>query len=320
MIANMSSPILFIVLPSYNEEAVLPSSIEHLTRLYCQLVSDNAINEASRLLFVNDGSVDRTWDIIEEASQSNPLVCGIKLAKNVGHQNAILAGMERAKEYADVVITMDADLQDDINKIPEMLQKFADGADIVYGVKNERKADSFFKRTTALLFYRLMNILGVRTVYNHADFRLMSKRALEALSGYRERNLFLRGIIPQLGYKTDSVYENLRDREAGVSKYTLSKMMNLAIDGITSFSIKPVRLIFSLGLVFVLLAVIMLIYVLCVLIQRKTVAGWASLMLSMWFIGGCVLIGLGIVGEYVGKIYLEVKDRPRYNIEKEIIR
>ncbi len=320
MIANMSSPILFIVLPSYNEEAVLPSSIEHLTRLYGQLVSDNAINEASRLLFVNDGSVDRTWDIIEEASQSNPLVCGIKLAKNVGHQNAILAGMERAKEYADVVITMDADLQDDIDKIPEMLQKFADGADIVYGVKNERKADSFFKRTTALLFYRLMNILGVRTVYNHADFRLMSKRALEALSGYRERNLFLRGIIPQLGYKTDSVYENLRDREAGVSKYTLSKMMNLAIDGITSFSIKPVRLIFSLGLVFVLLAVIMLIYVLCVLIQGKTVAGWASLMLSMWFIGGCVLIGLGIVGEYVGKIYLEVKDRPRYNIEKEIIR
>lgn len=320
MIANMSSPILFIVLPSYNEEAVLPSSIEHLTRLYGQLVSDNAINEASRLLFVNDGSVDRTWDIIEEASQSNPLVCGIKLAKNVGHQNAILAGMERAKEYADVVITMDADLQDDINKIPEMLQKFADGADIVYGVKNERKADSFFKRTTALLFYKLMNLLGVRTVYNHADFRLMSKRALEALSGYRERNLFLRGIIPQLGYKTDSVYENLREREAGVSKYTLSKMMNLAIDGITSFSIKPVRLIFSLGLVFVLLAVIMLIYVLCVLIQGKTVAGWASLMLSMWFIGGCILIGLGIVGEYVGKIYLEVKDRPRYNIEKEIIR
>lgn len=320
MIANMSSPILFIVLPSYNEEAVLPSSIEHLTRLYGQLVSDNAINEASRLLFVNDGSVDRTWDIIEEVSQNNPLVCGIKLAKNVGHQNAILAGMERAKDYADVVITMDADLQDDINKIPEMLQKYADGADIVYGVKNERKADSFFKRTTALLFYKLMNVLGVRTVYNHADFRLMSKRALEALSGYRERNLFLRGIIPQLGYKTDSVYENLREREAGVSKYTLSKMMNLAIDGITSFSIKPVRLIFSLGLVFVLLAVIMLIYVLCVLIQGKTVAGWASLMLSMWFIGGCILIGLGIVGEYVGKIYLEVKDRPRYNIEKEIIR
>lgn len=315
----MSAPILFIVLPSYNEEAVLPSSIEHLTQLYGQLIMDHTISESSRLLFVNDGSADRTWDIIEEASRTNPYVCGVKLAKNVGHQNAILSGMETAKEYADVVITMDADLQDDIAKIPEMLQKFADGADIVYGVKNERKADSFFKRTTALLFYKLMNTLGVRTVYNHADFRLMSKRALEALSGYRERNLFLRGIIPQLGYKTDSVYENLREREAGESKYTLSKMMNLAIDGITSFSIKPVRLIFSLGLVFVLLAVIMLIYVLCVVIQGKTVAGWASLMLSMWFIGGCILIGLGIVGEYVGKIYLEVKDRPRYNIEKTLI-
>ena len=315
----MSTPILFIVLPSYNEEAVLPSSIDHLTQLYGQLISDHAISEASRLLFVNDGSSDRTWDIIEETSRTNPFVCGIKLARNVGHQNAILAGMESAKEYADVVITMDADLQDDIAKIPEMLQKFADGADIVYGIKNERKADSFFKRTTALLFYKLMNALGVRTVYNHADFRLMSKRAIEALSEYRERNLFLRGIIPQLGYKTDSIHENLREREAGESKYTLSKMMNLAIDGVTSFSIKPVRLIFSLGLVFVLLAIIMLIYVLCVVIQGKTVAGWASLMLSMWFIGGCILIGLGIVGEYVGKIYLEVKDRPRYNIEETLI-
>ena len=315
----MSAPILYIVLPSYNEEAVLPSSIDHLTQLYGHLITDHTISEASRLLFVNDGSADRTWDIIEETSRNNPLVCGVKLAKNVGHQNAILAGMETAKEYADVVITMDADLQDDISKIPEMLRKYEEGADIVYGVKNERKADSFFKRTTALLFYKLMNALGVRTVYNHADFRLMSKRAIEALSGYRERNLFLRGIIPQLGYKTDSVYENLREREAGESKYTLSKMMNLAIDGITSFSIKPVRLIFSLGLVFVLLAVIMLIYVLCVVIQGKTVAGWASLMLSMWFIGGCILIGLGIVGEYVGKIYLEVKDRPRYNIEKTLI-
>ena len=316
----MSAPILYIVLPCYNEEAVLPSSIEHLTQLYGELISSQTISEASRLLFVNDGSADNTWSIIEEASGSNPYVCGVKLAKNVGHQNAILAGMESAKEHADVVITIDADLQDDITKIPEMLQKFAEGADIVYGVKKERKADSFFKRTTALLFYKLMNALGVHTVYNHADFRLMSKRAIEALSRYRERNLFLRGIIPQLGYKTDTVLEDLREREAGESKYTLSKMMNLAVDGITSFTIKPVRLIFTLGMVFVLLAIIMLIYVLCMVFQGKTVAGWASLMLSMWFIGGCILIGLGIVGEYVGKIYLEVKDRPRYNIEKEIIR
>lgn len=315
----MSTPILFIVLPCYNEEAVLPSSINQLSHLCSQLISKQTINEASRLLFVNDGSSDRTWDIIEENSSNNPYVCGIKLAKNVGHQNAILAGMEIAKEYADVVITMDADLQDDLAKIPEMIQKHTEGADIVYGIKNERKADSMFKRTTALLFYKLMNALGVRTIYNHADFRLMSKRAIEALSEYRERNLFLRGIIPQLGYHTDSVQENIKEREAGESKYTLSKMMNLAVDGITSFSIKPVRLIFSLGLVFILLAIILLIYVLCVIIQGKTVAGWASLILSMWFIGGCILIGIGIVGEYVGKIYLEVKDRPRYNIEKTLI-
>lgn len=316
----MSAPILFIVLPCYNEEAVLPSSIERLTQLYGSLISNRTISDLSRLLFVNDGSADNTWSIIEEASASNPYVCGVKLAKNVGHQNAILAGMESAKEYADVIITMDADLQDDIDKIPEMLAKFADGADIVYGIKNERKADSFFKKTTAELFYKLMKAMGVHTVYNHADFRLMSRRAVEALSRYRERNLFLRGIIPQLGYKTDSVLEDLKEREAGVSKYTLSKMMNLAVDGITSFTITPVRLIFSLGLVFVLLALIMLIYVICVVIQGKTVAGWASLMLSMWFIGGCILIGLGIVGEYIGKIYMEVKDRPRYNIEKTLIR
>ncbi len=316
----MPAPILFIVLPCYNEEAVLPSSIERLTQLYGSLISNRTISDLSRLLFVNDGSADNTWSIIEEASASNPYVCGVKLAKNGGHQNAILAGMESAKEYADVVITMDADLQDDIDKIPEMLAKFADGADIVYGIKNERKADSFFKKTTAELFYKLMKAMGVHTVYNHADFRLMSRRAVEALSRYRERNLFLRGIIPQLGYKTDSVLEDLKEREAGVSKYTLSKMMNLAVDGITSFTITPVRLIFSLGLVFVLLALIMLIYVICVVIQGKTVAGWASLMLSMWFIGGCILIGLGIVGEYIGKIYMEVKDRPRYNIEKTLIR
>ena len=315
----MQAPVLFTVLPCYNEEAVLHSSIRQMTDLYTTLISEGTIHGNSRLLFVNDGSRDATWSIIEESSAANPLVCGVKLARNVGHQNAILAGMETAKDHADVVVTIDADLQDDITKIPEMLQKFTEGADIVYGVKKERKADSFFKRTTALMFYKLMKALGVHTVYNHADFRLMSKRAVKALSGYRERNLFLRGIIPQLGYKTDTVEEDLREREAGESKYTLSKMLNLAVDGITSFTIKPVRLIFTLGMVFVLLAIIMLIYVICVVVQGKTVAGWASLMLSMWFIGGCILIGLGIVGEYVGKIYLEVKDRPRYNIEKTLI-
>ena len=315
----MSIPVLFTVLPCYNEEAVLHSSISQMTTLYQRLIAGQTISSSSRLLFVNDGSIDRTWDIIEEQAQSNSFVCGIKLAKNVGHQNAILAGMEKAKEIADVIITIDADLQDDIEKIPEMLQKYSNGDDIVYGVKNERKADSFFKRSTAIVFYKLMKFLGVHTVYNHADFRLMSRRAVEALSGYRERNLFLRGIIPQIGYKTDVVYEDLRAREAGSSKYTLTKMLNLAVDGITSFSIKPIHFIFTLGLVFVLLAVIMLVYVLLMVAQGRTVAGWASLMLSMWFIGGCILISIGIVGEYIGKIYMEVKDRPRYNVETSLI-
>ena len=302
----MHKPILFITLPCFNEEAVLHSSITQLSVLYGDLISDNSISDQSRLLFVNDGSKDRTWDIIQEFVETNPYVCGIKLAKNVGHQNAILAGMESAVQYADVIITMDADLQDDIDIIPEMLEKYKDGAEIVYGVKKERLVDSRFKRATAKLFYRLMRVLGVDTIYNHADFRLMSRRAVKALSSYKERNLFLRGIIPQLGYKTDIIYEDLRPRKAGESKYTLGKMMNLAIDGITSFSIKPIRLVVSLGFVFILIAILILIYVLCMVIKGNTVAGWASLILSMWFIGGCVLVCIGVVGEYVGKIYLEV--------------
>ena len=320
MNSTMSNPVLFIVLPCYNEELVLQSSISQLTEMYQRLIVSGSISPESRFLFVNDGSKDGTWRIIQENSGVNPYVCGIKLAKNVGHQNAILAGMESAVAHADVIITMDADLQDDIDKIPEMLQKFNDGADIVYGVKNERKVDSRFKRLTARIFYQLMRVLGVETVYNHADFRLMSKRAVTALSGYQERNLFLRGIIPQLGYKTDVVYEDLRARQAGESKYTLGKMMNLAIDGITSFSIKPVRLVVLLGIVFILVSLGILAYVLISVFKGISVAGWASLMLSIWFIGGCVLVCLGIVGEYVGKIYIEVKDRPRYHIESSIIK
>lgn len=316
----MTRPVLFTVLPCYNEEAVLQSSFAKMTGLYKSLLEEERISPDSRLLFVNDGSKDRTWELIEEESRTNPYVCGVKLAGNVGHQSAILAGMETAVGHADAIITIDADIQDDISKIPEMLDKFRDGADIVYGVKNERKVDSRFKRATARLFYRLMHVLGVKTVYNHADFRLMSKRAVQALASYRERNLFLRGIIPQLGFKTDSVYEDLRPREAGESKYTLGKMMNLAIDGITSFSIKPVRLVFTLGIVFIVLSLIMFIYVICMLAKGSTVAGWASLILSVWFIGGCILVGLGIVGEYVGKIYIEVKDRPRYHIEQLLLK
>lgn len=315
----MESVKLALVLPCFNEEEVLPSSMHRLTLFYDELVESGAISPESRLVFVNDGSRDRTWDIIEEGFKNNHYICGVNLAGNVGHQNAILAGMTAAKDIADAVVTIDADLQDDIHKIPEMLDKYREGCDVVYGVKNERKADSWFKRTTAILFYKLMKALGVKSVYNHADFRLLSKRAVNEICKYRERNLFLRGIIPLIGYKTDVIYEDLSEREAGKSKYTLKKMLNLAIDGVTSFSIKPVRLILLLGLLFILLSIVILIYVLVCYFQQKTVAGWASIIMSLWFIGGCILAGLGIIGEYIGKIYLEVKDRPRYNVEKVIL-
>ena len=320
MTESKNIPTLFIVLPCFNEEDALPESIERLTAFYDELMAEGTISESSRLMFVNDGSRDKTWEIIKAAHLSNKYVCGVNLAANVGHQCAILSGMESAKEYADIVVTMDADLQDDLTKIPEMISKYVDGADIVYGVKNERKADSWFKRTTARMFYKLMKQLGVKSVYNHADFRLMSSRALEQLSNYRERNLFLRGIIPMLGYKTDVVYEDLSPRKAGESKYSLSKMMNLAVDGITSFSIMPVRMVLAMGLVFLLIAFCILIYVVCMFFKGNTVPGWSSLMLSIWFVGGVILVGLGIVGEYIGRIYLEVKDRPRYNIESKLIR
>jgi glycosyltransferase involved in cell wall biosynthesis len=315
----MESVKLALVLPCFNEEEVLPSSIHRLTLFYDELIQSGTIAPESRLVFVNDGSKDRTWEIIEEGFKNNHYVCGVNLAGNVGHQNAILAGMTAAKDIADAVVTIDADLQDDIHKIPEMLDKYREGCDVVYGVKNERKADSWFKRTTAILFYKLMKALGGKSVFNHADFRLLSKRAVNEICKYRERNLFLRGIIPLIGYKTDVVYEDLSEREAGKSKYTLKKMLNLAIDGVTSFSIKPVRLILLLGILFILLSIIILTYVLICFLQQKTVSGWTSIIMSLWFIGGCVLAGLGIIGEYIGKIYLEVKDRPRYNVEKVIL-
>lgn len=316
----MKEPVLYLVLPCYNEEEVLADSIKELTGLLQRMVTDTVISDKSRMLFVNDGSKDRTWSIIEQNHKTNPFVCGVNLAANVGHQNAIMAGMESAREYADVVITLDADIQDDIEKIPEMVEKFKQGCDIVYGIKNERKADSPFKRITAKGFYRLMHWLGAKSVYNHADFRLLSKRALYQLSRYPERNLFLRGIIPLMGYKQDVIYEDLRPRKAGESKYTLTKMLNLAVDGITSFSTKPIRFLFILGLVFVLIAFIMSIHILITLFSGKAVAGWSSMMLSLWFIGGCIMIAIGIVGEYIGKIYIEVKQRPRYNIENTLIK
>lgn len=311
---------LIIVLPCFNEEEVLPETTRQLTALIMEMIQGGVISDASRILYVNDGSHDRTWDLISRYHEENPFVCGVDLAGNVGHQYALMAGLETAKDIGDLIVSIDADLQDDIQSIPEMVQKHIGGADIVYGVRQERRTDSWFKRTTAQAFYKMMSRMGVNFVYNHADFRLMSKRAVEQLCHYRERNLFLRGIVPQIGYQTDCVYYNRSERIAGESKYPLKKMVNLAIEGITSFSVKPVRALFWAGMVFLLIALGILTYVLIALMTGKAVSGWSSLMLSIWFIGGCILLGLGIIGEYIGKIYLEVKDRPRYNIESTLLK
>ena len=314
-------PVLIITVPCFNEEAVLKETVKRLSALINDLIEiQDLIDAHSRILLVNDGSSDSTWDIIKQLHKENPLVCGVNLAGNVGHQNALMAGLETAKDLGDAIVSIDADLQDDISVIKEMLDKYLQGCDIVYGVRKERKTDSWFKRTTAQGFYKLMNMLGVKSVYNHADYRLMSKRAVEQLCNYREKNLFLRGIIPTLGYKTDCVYYDRAERFAGESKYPFGKMVNFAIDGITSFSVKPVRLIFIIGVIFLLIALGILVYVISSLIRGNTVSGWASLILSLWLIGGCALLGIGVIGEYIGKIYLEVKARPRYNIESKLLK
>lgn len=291
---------------------------KHLNALLDGMLRDRLVGQGSYILYVNDGSLDRTWELIETYCQDNTHVRGLKLAGNVGHQNALMAGLLTALDDADVTVSVDADLQDDINAIPEMVKKFDAGCDIVYGVRRKRDTDTLFKRSTAKGFYRFMNAMGVKSVYNHADFRLMSYRAVEALSEYDERNLFLRGLVPLLGYQTDTVYYDRLERQAGVSKYPLSKMLSFAIDGITSFSVKPLRLIFDLGMLFLLISLAILIYVIVALVQGNGVQGWASLMLSIWFVGGCVLICLSIIAAYIGRIYTEEKHRPRYNIEKYI--
>ena len=309
---------VYIVVPCYCEEEALPAANAVLTALLDRIAATGRIDAQSRVLYVDDGSTDATWTLIEGYAATRPeRVAGMKLAANSGHQNALLAGLEMAAEQADVMVTIDTDLQDDVEAIATMLDHYEAGCDIVYGVRRRRSSDSWFKRVTALGFYRLMRWLGVKNmVYNHADFRLMSRRAVMQLLSYRERNLFLRGIVPQLGYRTASVYYDRSERTAGRSKYRLGRMCSLAADGITSFSIRPVRLVLALGLVFMVVAVGILAYSLWRYFTGNTVSGWTSLMLSLWFIGGCVLVALGIVGEYIGKIYLEVKDRPRYNIEK----
>ena len=312
-------PILYIVVPCYNEQDMLPISNEQLTTFLRGLVEEDIVNAESRVMYVDDGSHDKTWELISEYAHANSSVTGVKLAGNVGHQNALLAGLTTAKDYADIMVSIDADLQDDISVIREMIEKYKSGCDIVYGVRNKRTTDTWFKRTTALGFYKLMRSLGVKSVYNHADYRLMSRRAVEQLCQYRERNLFLRGIVPLIGYKTANVYYDRMERVAGESKYPLSKMMNFAVDGITSFSVKPVRMILFSGIIFLLISFLILIYVLYSLFADKAVPGWSSLILSIWFVGGCILVAIGIIGEYIGKIYIETKDRPRYNIEEKIL-
>ena len=305
---------LAIVSPCYNEEAVLNSSVARLTDLLDTLVKSGEVSDRSMIVFVNDGSSDATWQLSCQHQLQNNYVRGINLARNVGHQNAIMAGMLTARHWADVVITIDADLQDDLQAIPRMLQHHREGSDIVYGVKVSRKADPVFKRLSAVAFYKLQSKMGVKSVFNHADFRLMSRRALDILAGYGERNLYLRGLIPMIGLESSTVDDVISERTAGTSKYTLKKMLSLALDGITSFSVRPIYLILYIGFFFIFLSLVAGVYVVHALVVHTAYPGWASIMLSLWLIGGVILLSIGIVGVYVGKIYTEVKNRPLFNI------
>ena len=308
---------LAIVVPCYNEEEVLKLASEALRGVLEDLVRKEKIAPDSFILFVNDGSRDRTWELIEEEHAAYPVqVSGVKLAGNVGHQFALTAGLITAMEMSDVTVSIDADLQDDVDVIEEMIDKFHAGKDIVYGVRSERRTDTFFKRTSAQAFYKLMGLMGVKTVYNHADFRLMSRRAVEEFSKYKETNLFLRGMMPLIGYQTDSVYYDRKERAAGESKYPLKKMLALAFNGISSFSVKPISMILGIGLLIILVSLLALAYALFSYFTGHVVQGWTSLILSIWFLGGLQLLAIGMVGQYIGKIYIEVKQRPRYNIEK----
>jgi len=307
---------LYIVVPCYNEEEVLPETSKRLKVKLEQLMKEEKISPESRIMFVNDGSKDRTWELISQLHKECPLFCGVDLTRNRGHQNALLAGLMTAKDRADMVISMDADLQDDIDAVDAMVDKYLEGVDIVYGVRSSRKKDTFFKRTTAEAFYRLMSAMGADTVFNHADYRLMSKRALEGMAQFKEVNLFLRGIVPMIGYRTDTVEYERGERFAGESKYPLKKMLAFALEGITSLSTKPLRMITGLGFLVFAVSIIMIIYNVIRWAVGATVAGWASLACSVWLIGGLILLALGVVGEYMGKVYLEVKGRPRFLIRE----
>ena len=310
--------ILYVVIPCYNEEEVLAETTKQLKAKMEKLIKDKKISPKSKVMYVNDGSKDKTWSIIKDINKKESLFTGVTLSRNRGHQNALLGGLMTAKKYADVVISMDADLQDDINAIDEMLEKYHAGCDIVYGVRSARKKDTWFKRFTAEGFYKFMKMLGVDIVYNHADYRLTSKRVLDNLENFKEVNLFLRGIFPLIGYKTDVVYYERNERFAGESKYPLKKMLNFAWDGITSFSVKPLRIICTLGFVILFASIIIMLYSLIRKLTGNTVDGWSFLAISIWFIGGLQMISIGIIGEYVGKMYNETKQRPRFIISENL--
>ena len=307
---------LFLVIPCYNEEEVLPETSSRLLAKYNKLIGEGKISPDSRICFVNDGSKDRTWEIISDLNSKNAIFRGINLARNRGHQNALLAGLMTVKDECDAAISLDADLQDDINAIDEMVDKYLEGYDVVYGVRSSRKTDTAFKRSTALAFYKLMRLMGVDMVYNHADYRLMSRRALDGLEEFEEVNLFLRGIVPLIGYKSTQVEYERGERFAGESKYPLKKMLSFAFEGITSLSIKPIRMICTIGLLMFGVSLGILIYSIIRYFTGDTIRGWASIAVSIWAIGGLQLLAIGIIGEYIGKIYLETKHRPRFIIEK----
>ena len=308
--------ILYMVIPCYNEQEVLPETSRQLKEILYDLMDRGKISRESRVLFVNDGSKDETWNIIEDLHAQDPLFLGLKLSRNKGHQNALLAGLMTAKEYADVTISMDADLQDDVHVIEKFMDKYYEGCDIVYGVRSSRKKDTFFKKFTAQSFYRLMMAMGVDIVYNHADCRLMSKRSLYDLEQFKEVNLFLRGIVPLIGYQSAVVTYERNERFAGESKYPLKKLLAFAMDGITSFSIKPIRMITTMGVFIFAVSIVMLIYSVVQHFLGNTVSGWSSTMVSIWAIGGLQILSMGVIGEYVGKIYMEAKARPKFIIEK----
>lgn len=308
--------VLYLVIPCYNEEEVLPETSKRLTAKLGAMIEMGLISQDSKIVFVNDGSKDHTWQLIRQYHEENPMIQGINLSRNKGHQSALLAGLMTVKEYCDMAISMDADLQDDVDAIDQFVEKYYEGCEVVYGVRSERKTDSFFKRASSQSFYKLMLHMGVEIVYNHADYRLMSRRALDEMEGFKEVNLFLRGIVPLIGFQSGVVTYERHERFAGESKYPLKKMLNFAFDGITSFSVKPIRMVTTLGIIIFAISILMLIYFLITWCIGWTVPGWTSIVVSVWAIGGLQLLAIGIIGEYIGKIYMETKARPKFIVQE----